>query len=413
MSFNTKRPRIIVIGGGIRGASLAAFLTATDLFEIVLIEKDSVGSGGSSCTNHGRFHLGTWNYHTNSSDAVARFRLSSEIIKSFPNVLTTSKQGFYCIEDEADIEGFVHFCQTHNIPYQKAEINEEYASWLNASSVSTVFEIPEFAFNPARLSAQLIETAKNTDFFQLIIAEAVDVSNVSDTFKVSLKDGRIIEGDIVISALGAWTNTLSTNFNVPQLPISLKSWKLLCLRSDSCLDRTVTIDRKTAGPIGIIPHDGWVVIGADVEPNILHSPEEIDVKNSWHKYEPNNNMDRTLLTAGVNYVPILRSLLLNRDYSNLFSFTGVYPEIIDERKGEKVITPYPEARLLQNEQTPRFFVIFGGSATSALYDAQKICREICTYLGLRPDTRMLVQRICSRFPRKKQLGNGMIWEMSD
>ena len=66
--------RIIVIGGGIKGSSLAALLSACEEYEVLLIDRGNIGSG-TTCTNHGRLHLGTANWRREPLSRMRR-RLS-------------------------------------------------------------------------------------------------------------------------------------------------------------------------------------------------------------------------------------------------------------------------------------------------------------------------------------------------
>jgi L-2-hydroxyglutarate oxidase LhgO len=61
-----ERQHVAILGGGIRGASIAGMLTATGNFDISVIERQAVAAGTTS-TNHGRFHSGTWNYTENEA----------------------------------------------------------------------------------------------------------------------------------------------------------------------------------------------------------------------------------------------------------------------------------------------------------------------------------------------------------
>src|SRR5690348_16794537 len=59
------RHRVAVVGAGIKGAALAALLTVDPGVNVTLIDAGQVG-GGTTAANHGRLHLGTANWRTDS-----------------------------------------------------------------------------------------------------------------------------------------------------------------------------------------------------------------------------------------------------------------------------------------------------------------------------------------------------------
>jgi glycine/D-amino acid oxidase-like deaminating enzyme len=154
-----KLPLIAIVGAGIRGACLAAWLAATRSVRVIVIEERLPGSG-ISCSNHGRAHIGTWNYYRNTRVVIERDLASYELNRRIPGMWESAKPGLYCIESKENVEQFVTFCENHGIPVQSARA-PAIRNWIESSRY-TAFEIPEYSFNPARLAARCIRFAQAT-----------------------------------------------------------------------------------------------------------------------------------------------------------------------------------------------------------------------------------------------------------
>lgn len=405
---------IAILGGGIRGTSLAALLSATGHFGVSIIEKSHIGAGTSS-TNHGRLHLGTWNYRNNTDFVVARNLLSYELLKQLPDATSSTFWSYYCIESGQDISQFVKFCESHLIPFQLTTPTHAISDWIRTEKYAAIVEIPEFSFNPARLATRFTKAAIDTGNCSLLLGQAKVITQQSGKFCIHLHNNMLVSADIVINMLGRWSNEIQSDLNLPNLNLQWNRWRLLALEGSQLrlppLNRVITIECEDHKPLGALPHGSWTVFGCDVPAESLDSPEDSPIGNIWRPFDLGHPIDRLLLEKHTQHFPILENLsVLNQA---LFSFSGVYPELSSECK--KSIfndqrTPYGAPKVYENSDIPNYFLLFGGNATTAILDSADIVdRLVDRYVGANSDIPKILETLSQRFP-KKSLGTGMIWE---
>src|SRR5688572_8475834 len=106
---------LTILGGGLKGATLAGVLAQFLEFRVRLVEMHRLG-GGASSTNHGRAHRGYWNFPKNSGAMVARNRASFQILKALPDVISSQFPANYCFESSERAWQFLEFCDFHELP---------------------------------------------------------------------------------------------------------------------------------------------------------------------------------------------------------------------------------------------------------------------------------------------------------
>ncbi|MDJ0592830.1 MAG: FAD-dependent oxidoreductase [Pleurocapsa sp. MO_226.B13] len=408
--------RVVVLGGGIRGATISALLAATGLAQVILIEPREIGSGASS-TNHGRFHVGTWNYHENDSQknpfASAILKANKEsykLLSQIPNATDSTKWAYYCFEQQELVDDFVDFCENQQIfyrPISKLRINR---TWCDLDLIDSVIEIPEFSFNPARLAARLVEAAVRLGTCCVYRARAQRIDSHNNIFQVGLNNGDVVEADWVINAMGNWSRTIQSNLPLPRLEITLQRWELLCFSCSDFgvppLDRVVTVQKKDREFIGLLPHGKWVVFGNDIDRETLESETEILEKHFLKPFDNAVKNEREILAAHKSYIPVLQKNLTQ----HLYSFSGVYSErsqVTENAKGKP--TPY-SSQFEYESDVQGYLLIFGGSATSALFQAtQVIERVLSEQQSFKGDYIELLRKLMVYIP-DRDFGCGMLWE---
>lgn len=405
--------RVVVLGGGIRGAAITAFLSASELAYVSLIEPRDIGSGASS-SNHGRFHVGTWNYYENDPEIIKVNKESYKLLLQLPNATDSTEWACYCFETKALANNFVNFCNSHKIfyrPIQKSSINR---TWCDIDLIECAIEIPEFSFNPARLSARLVEAALRLGNCSVYKSEArrIDLSNKS--FKVYLTNGDYVEADLVINTMGNWSRRIQSELPLPKLEITLQRWEMLCF---SCtefnvppLNRILTLQTKDRKFIGLLPHGDWVVFGCDVNRNTVESEEKILESHFLKRFDNAVENERNILAAHQSYIPVLQRNLIQ----HIYSFTGVYSEITEKVTSvQGRPTPYSSHCIHKSDDVKGYLLVFGGSATSALFDATKVFDEIFSKSESADiDYVELLRRIVVHIP-DPNFGKGMLWEQGN
>jgi glycine/D-amino acid oxidase-like deaminating enzyme len=320
-------PCVAVLGAGIRGAALTAFLAATKQFKILVVESGTPGCGISS-TNHGRFHSGTWNYPLNPSAIIDRDRESFQLARRLPGIWETSEQGLYCIESKDCVRGF-----SERFPEATPVRAEDiHTSWISPGRYS-IYEIPEHSFDPARLAARLVGFALNSGTTAMVNDRATRLERSERQFSVGLASGGTIQCDVVVNAMGGWLNSLQSELPLWRPNLAFHCWRLLCLDtvalSSSRLSRVITIDRlsdpsiPTPGPLGVVPHGRWVVFGCDIPALPMASQDHLPPRAGWRPFDSGDEMDSALFHHHQSHFPILKKA---RDSRALYSFPGVYPE---------------------------------------------------------------------------------------
>ena len=414
-----KRLRVAIPGGGIRGAGIAALLAATGRFDVFLIERNRVGSGITS-TNHGRPHAGVWNWSVNTDEIILRNQQAYALLKELPDVWDTSLAELYCVENTDAVNRFVRFCQEHKIPCIPCDKVE--SRWIQPDQYAAIFEVCEYAFNPARLAARLAAFAERTGRCRIVFNRALSLTKTHSGFLISLANGKTIEADIVINALGSWVNTLRSDLPLPQFQLEYHLWRLLVFRSDTIgmppLDRAITVERGPSkqgsmrGPVSAIPHGSYVVMGCDIPSEKLSSPDVTLPDDGWREYGSQSDiMDVTLFEA---HAPYFFPLVEAKELQRLYSFPGIYPKIVNNTVSPYLHsqpTPYANETIFAANEVDNYYVVFGGSATTALIDSMDIVDLLMEkYEAKTVDTSELIEIIAKDF-LQVPTASGMIWEV--
>lgn len=298
-----------------------------------MIEPREIGSGASS-TNHGRFHVGTWNYDENdsqknpfASEILKANKESYKLLSQIPNATDSTKWSHYCFEKAELVPDFVDFCENHQIFYRPISKLRVDKTWCTLDLIDSVIEIPEFSFNPARLSARLVEAALRLGTCSVYKVSAQCIDSHNDIFQVGLSNGDRVEADWVINAMGNWSRTIQSSLPLPKLKITLQRWELLCFSCNDCgvpaLARVINFQKKDGKFVGLLPHGDWVVFGNDIDRESLESEKEIREKHFLKPFDNTIKNEQIILAAHQPYIPVLQKDITQQ----LYSFSGVYSEI--------------------------------------------------------------------------------------
>jgi glycine/D-amino acid oxidase-like deaminating enzyme len=365
--------RIAIIGGGIRGVALAAILARVERVSVTLFERSLLASGATRA-NHGRLHSGAGLWKTRFGDVARRRLIGATIMSHLPSILDSQLPAVYCITQFEDIQQFEFSCQSRKIPHIRLDVSNLQATigewWIGNLPFCAAYEIPEYAFNPARVVFLLARYAA-AHGAKVYLHSPVHVLEIAGSNRITLRygDGEIADMDVVINAAGSWINSITSPLPILHLPIQLLRWRLLCLPSANLpeqLNRVVTvIDHEDRGP-SAIPHGGWVAFGSGIDPERVPSPDESSLKQ-WRLFDVNDSMDVALLKAHRRYFPALQQSE-GQLYKDLYSFSSTYPSLPDER--ESICQTYFD------DAVPSYFLVHGGNATTALLDAAETAERV-------------------------------------
>lgn len=385
------KKRLVVLGGGIKGAATSAVASLLEEFQVTLVELNRIGAGATA-TNNGRLHLGTmgWEKEKDRPDLVRRRLLASELVRDLPNVLISKRDALYCFEEEADAVDFRRFSTDNGIPYQLTDDIGTSHGWIDLAKYQTIIQVPEHSFNPAQLAGRLAQTCRNAGGSVLVGHSVIEVERQADRLIVRLGNGEELVADVVVNTMSRWCMSLGLPPEAPRPNIGWSRWQLLCLRSAALancerLEQVVVIvDRERKMP-SVIPHDDWVTLDYNATP-VTHplSPDGDDAQD-WREF------DGADATDAINFAAVSRVFnpvaQLSPDVRNgkLFSLAGMQGRLVNARPGS-------QNRLQASELFTGYFVAFGGQASTGLLDAIEICGCLRSRSSMPPVSRLQIAR---------------------
>jgi FAD dependent oxidoreductase len=383
--------RVVVLGAGIHGSAVAAVFVALGEHTVTLIDRHEKPVGATS-TNHGRVHMGT-NTWRNGPDAVTRRRYqASELLRKIPGAVYAGPQGYHLVEDSDDAKKFHDECSRLELPHKEVDKRSLSHEWFDKERFASIFEVPEFAFNPARLASRLVSYARTGRASIRLGVPVLAVEPGSESrYEVILEDGEMVPADIVINALGSWCNQLeSKDLPLPRIKLQWDKWSLLVLdqiRSGvPFLERVLTVVDREGDVEGeaekrdykpaALPHGRWIALGCDVKPNPIDGPNEIDSKGTVpnpRPFDKENREDALIFEKTSMHFKPLRGTRFQDIEKNMISFWGIMPRHKNCIRGTKEwhtsFEIYPSPDSPNSSKIPGYYCLFGGNATGGLLDA--------------------------------------------
>jgi hypothetical protein len=289
-----------------------------------------------------------------------------------------------------------------------------------------IFAIREPSFNPARLAHRLVQSALTQNNCSVRRAAVVRIDRAGDVFRITLSTGEVIEVDAIVNAMGGWLNNFESTLPLWRPRLMWSQWRLLALDTELVgaerLEHVLTIDRAPTGahpnrgPLAAVPHGRWVIFGCDMPARRMQSQDEMPPGDGWRVYDPADLMDRFLMDEHADHFLLLPESLKSRIAPALYSFPGVYPEILPsnvaglEDGAVRIPTPYLDKAVWENGGVRGYYPLFGGSATTSFLDARDAFAYLLGQHGLSTaDRDEWIRRIAVNLPHPPTAG-GMIWE---
>jgi len=264
------RPRIIVVGGGVIGCSIARELAASGC-SVLLLERDRVGCEASSAA------AGILNPQIEAEGVSPFFELGVDSLRLYPDYVGSLKEetgieaaffgrGTLLVdmtrEDEASSRQLCRWQQEAGLPVEAVTPREVEGleAGLGGSTLGGLFFPRGSQVDPAALTRALAVSAKKL---------GVDLRERSPVTGFKEAKGRIAgvvtaggethEADQVILAAGAWSSTLIPFLKMKVFPVR---GQILALESDRPPRNHVIYTRRAY----LVPRpDGRVLIGSTSE----------------------------------------------------------------------------------------------------------------------------------------------------
>ena len=154
--------QVLIIGGGVTGTALARDLALRGV-DCILVEKDDINAGASG-RNHGLLHSGA-RYVAGDPGAAMECRAEGDILKRVAAQTIQDTGGYFVAvqgDDERYIADFPSYCERSGITARAVDVAAARAMEPALSErMIAVFEVPDAAIDPFRLSLESMAQARS------------------------------------------------------------------------------------------------------------------------------------------------------------------------------------------------------------------------------------------------------------
>jgi hypothetical protein len=200
--------KVLVIGAGLFGSSMAAILAGKDI-KVDLIDEEDDLMKMASRVNHNRIHLG---YHYLRSIETAEqsiegllsflFHFGDAVVYQFPNYYAIAKEG-----SKTNPQQFIDFCERVGIGYDE-ECPED--DMLNPDSIEACFRVPEPIWDYTILKRILKKKLHQPNINLFLKTKCIGLKQLpDDTFEAKLTSG-VKRYDYVINCTYANINEINS-----------------------------------------------------------------------------------------------------------------------------------------------------------------------------------------------------------
>lgn len=408
----TDKPRVSVLGGGVRGCSIAALLAESGQFAVTLFEKQLIGSGITSL-NHGRLHCGATLWHANANEtsaekavrtAVIRKRLrGAELIRAaLPDCFAQAQPALYLIHPDL-ATAFRDACVQCDIPISPQRLEVADKAWVHSLVADwQVVSVPEYGFLPTQLSLRLISVASAAGALILPNHPVQSVVRRGQVFLITLANQEVHEADAVVNATCGWANTIDCELHSHldlSLQFSYPEITLLLLHNTGQvppLRRSLTIIDPDGLQPTVIPHSNTYVFSASTPASL-------------HYYNSRSVVERALLDACSVFQPLNVPTAANE----IKFVTGIYPRL-------QHLHPLRPFHVHSTLDKSPYWVVSGGNATTTLLDAYETVAAMLASIPFwgcsRENVTQWLARVVSRlrapgpFTSLESSAAKMVWE---
>lgn len=395
------KPRVWVLGGGIRGCSIAAILAESGHFAVTLLEAAAIGCGATSA-NHGRLHCGTslWRGAPGESAdeaarraSVVRRRLLGGVLirQAMPDRFARALPSVHLVHPDLG-QPFRDACATYGIPASTVEVIGPVRDWVSAPHRNwSAVEVPEYAFAPTTLARRLVMLASHRGAAVRHHCPVRAVTRAGGVLRVTLDDRTVRHADAIVNAASGPSAKFECELNAelePALRLSHPAVRLLVVRPR---DRLPVLDRPAMliEPHGllpsVIPHGDALVFHADVRGGTTGcSPSSSSSSPSWPPDWPSCRRIAAFNPA----CPVAAAQLeACRRFFPPLSWPGVAErletlcEIYPRLEGLRPSRPF---RVHSPPDGSPYWAVSGGNATTTLLDARDVAETMLRTMAAGP-----------------------------
>ena len=219
-----KQYDVIIIGGGVIGASVARYLSFYQVSALVLEKHNDVGEETTNA-NSAIVHSG---YDPLPNSVKAKFNVEGN--KMMPELckeldVPFKKIGSLTIgfndEDEKTLENLLKRAEENNVKARLVKGEELFKMEPNLSKEAKLGLFCEDAgiVSPFNLCVSLMENAMDNGVNLELNEEVVKIEKINDIYQVSTKKGHIYESKVLINCSGLYSDSLTSFLEEPKFKI--------------------------------------------------------------------------------------------------------------------------------------------------------------------------------------------------
>ena len=319
-----KQANIVIIGGGVIGASIAYNLAEKGMQDIVVLEKNYIASGSTgSCGAGIRQQWGT-------KMNCLLSRKSMEIFENMNEILDTKrdielKQGGYLLLafSQKELDQFkenIKLQHKYDIPSQLLTVQEalDIVPQLNTEGITGAAFCPTDGHaNPFRVNQAYVEAAERKGVKFYTYTEAKDIAVKNGKIKKVVTDKGEIATNRVFNAAGGFSKEVGQMAGI-DIPTKSERHEILVTEQVNPILKPMVMSFSYNIYCQQTP-DGSFVMGYG-DPN---EPASHNIKASWQFLEE-------MSKKATNLLPFLKKLRVIRQWAGLYNVTPDAQPILDE-----------------------------------------------------------------------------------
>lgn len=301
----------IVIGAGTIGSSTAWHLAKRGLKKVVLIDRNTIGSGNTS----------------KAASLMTLVRTKEELIpliqETYRNIdeielLTGEKTGKNTVgtlhiasseESVSNLEIIVAIANKHHIKNKEISLEEVKSKvpWLDTSTIQKTSFMQEDAYVDAYLLANAFAKAAKLEGATLMQnTEVLELLSENNEIRGVKTSKGIIISPVVIDAAGSWSNLLSLQLNIPIPMAPVRSIYWITENIDTLFPKNHPMIVMPDAMAYSRPENGALLFGLREENSPHFHPNELNPKPNTDFLGPKNDAWDILENYGkdfINYFP--------------------------------------------------------------------------------------------------------------
>lgn len=347
--------RVLVIGAGLFGCSVAIELATVSGLQIDLVEQNDDVMLEASMANHNRLHLG---YHYLRSADTAKqsieglltflFYYGAAVRFNFPNYYAIAAEG-----SKSSPAEFESFCRVLGIQYRATSPGAEL---LDPSMIAACYLVPEPIFDFVALRKAVRERLHHEQINLMVKTTCIKLERGAKDL-VAKVNGADVHYDFVVNCSYRNLNAFNAQLGVPSIPITLQ-------------DVLIPHFLYPREPFGLTVMDGpfCSVMPKGFDKNeflLYHVTHSVLAKGFDHAAPmPKVRADQLAepYAASMNYFPFLKDA---KNFGHWRATRAVIDNVHDLRRTE----------IYRSAEVPNYFCVFSGKISTCLTTSSHL-REI-------------------------------------